>query len=124
MREYLPLLGRGGIALIFVVEGLHKMMEFGEFVTALESRSLPLPQLLLLFGIVIELFGGIMIMIGYKTKFCASIMSLYLILVTALFHPIWMDLSYFTDFVKNIAIIGALFTLVYHGAGPKSMDFQ
>ena len=122
MREYLPLLGRGGIALIFVVQGLHKIMEFPEVMLELQGKSLPLAGLILVFVIIIELLGGIMIMLGYKTKFCASVMSVYLILVTCIFHPIWLDLSYFSDFVKNIAIIGALFTLAYHGSGPKSMD--
>ena len=122
MREYLPLLGRGCISLIFVVEGLHKLLEFNEFTLILVSKNLPIPEFLLLIVIIIELFGGIMLMLGYKTKIFALAMAIYLIIATFVFHPIWIDLSYFTDFVKNIAIIGALLTLLYHGPGPKSMD--
>ncbi len=122
MREYLHLLGRFGLSLIFVVEGLHKALEFDESLLILKEEEFPMPFISLVFSIIVELIGGLAIVIGYKTTIAALAISLYLIVSTVFFHPVWHDMAFFMDFVKNIAIIGGLFILAYHGSGPKSVD--
>jgi len=122
MREYLHLFGRFGLSLIFVVEGLHKALEYKESIVIIEEKGLPIPLFFLICSIVIELIGGLALAIGYKTSTAAFVVSLYLMVVTIFFHPVWDDMSYFIDFVKNIAIIGGLFILAYYGSGPKSVD--
>ena len=122
MKEYLPLFGRFGLTLILIVNGLHKALEFSDFLLILESKGLPFSKIPLILAILIELIGGLAIVIGYKTKETASIVAVYLIVVTIFIHPIWQDMSFFSDFVKNLAIIGGFVLLAHYGAGSKSID--
>ena len=122
MKEYLPLLGRFGLTLIFIVNGLHKFLEFGEFEMSLLEMGLPLAAPLLILAASAEVLGGLLILIGYKTGPVSFALAIYVIMTTIFFHPIWFDLGHYTDFVKNMAITGGLLTLAYHGPGPKSMD--
>ena len=122
MKDFLPLLGRFGISLIFVVNGLYKALEFNESVELLQSKFLPFTAVLITISIVIELLGGLLIVIGYKVKVTASAMSVYLLITTVVFHPVWKDMENFMDFSKNLAIIGGLCLLAYYGSGPKSID--
>ena len=122
MREYLPLFGRFGLTLIFIVEGLHKVLEHDQFIEVLEEKGFPIPFIALICAILIEVLGGMAIVIGYKTSIAAYIMSLYVIMVTIFIHPIWNDMANYDGFVKNIAIIGGLFFVAYFGGGPKSVD--
>ena len=122
MREYLPLFGRFGISLIFIIEGLYKALEYNVSIGILEEKGFPIPFIFLICSILIEVLGGLAIVIGYKTSSAAYILSLYLIVVTAFLHPIWSDMTNYSGFVKNLAIIGGLFFLAYYGSGPKSVD--
>ena len=122
MREYLHLFGRFGLSLMFVVEGLLKALEFDESLLILKEEEFPMPLFTLIFSIIVELIGGLAIVIGYKTTIAALAISIYLIITTVFFHPVWHDMAFFMDFVKNIAIIGGLFILAYYGGGPKSVD--
>lgn len=120
--SYIPLFGRFAIALIFVVNGLHKALEFDDSVAFLQLTGMPLANLLLVGSIAVEVMGGMMIVIGYKIKWTAMIMAVYLIITTIIFHPVWVDMVNFTDFLKNLSIIGGLLILSYYGSGPKSID--
>lgn len=120
--DYLPLFGRFGITLIFIVNGLYKALEFNFSISLLVEKGFSVPEFFLVLSVAIELIGGIMVLIGYRTRPVAFIMSVYLILATFIYHPIWADMNNYVDFSKNLAIIGALMLLAYHGPGPKSVD--
>ena len=122
MKEYLPLFGRMGISLVFILLGLEKCMDFDHSRQLLNDLGIPAAPFLLVISIIIEFVGGVLVLIGYHVKIVAIIMACYLIVITAIFHPIWIDLVHFQDFVKNIAITGGLLTLSYYGGGPKSLD--
>ena len=124
MREYLPLFGRMGISLVFILMGLEKCLDFDAFYASIGNKGIPLATILLVIVIAIEFVGGIAVAIGIYTKPISMVMAFYLVVTTALFHPIWLDLNHFEDFVKNLAILGGLLTLAYHGPGPKSLDTQ
>ena len=122
MREYLPLFGRMGISFVFILLGLEKCLDFDHSRQLLNVLGIPAVPTLLIISITIEFVGGILVLIGYHVKHVALIMAFYLVIITAIFHPIWTDLIHFEDFVKNLAIVGGLLTLSYYGGGPKSLD--
>lgn len=107
---------------MFLVNGMHKGLEFKDYVLNFQNNNIPLPELLLVLSVIIEILGGILVMIGFKVRRTALVMSAYLVITTFVFHPVWLDMNFFMDFVKNLAIIGGLLTLAYHGAGPRSVD--
>lgn len=120
--DTLPIFGRFGLSLVFLVNGMHKGLEFKDYVLNFQNNNIPLPELLLVLSVIIEILGGILVMIGFKVRRTALVMSAYLVITTFVFHPVWLDMNFFMDFVKNLAIIGGLLTLAYHGAGPRSVD--
>ncbi|HAW51454.1 MAG TPA: hypothetical protein DCX54_03855 [Flavobacteriales bacterium] len=122
MKEYLPLFGRMGISLIFILLGLEKCLDFDRSVQYLNDHGFPAVDFVLVLFVIIEFIGGILVLIGYHVKITALIMAIYLFLITLIYYPIWTDLVYYQDFIKNLAITGGLLTLSYFGGGPKSLD--
>jgi putative oxidoreductase len=78
-------------------------------------------------ALVIELVGGLAILLGLYTRFTAWILFLYLIPTTFLFHNFWafqgMDrIDPMIHFEKNLAIMGGLLILAAFGPGAYSLD--
>lgn len=81
-------------------------------------------SLLLVLAVSCELLGGLLILIGFKERFGAILLILFLIPTTLLFHSFWFledaarELQ-MTLFLKNLAIMGGLIFVAVHGARPK-----
>ena len=116
------MLGRMGLALIFVVLGLEKCVNFDGDVLDLEAYGVPMASVLMFVSLIVELLGGLLVLVGYKTKMVAYVLSIYLVPTTLIFHPIWLEGTHIEDFMKNIGIVGGLLLLAYNGPGPKSID--
>jgi putative oxidoreductase len=75
----------------------------------------------------IELFGGLAILVGVKTRWVAWAFVVYVIIVTALGHPFWTmegaaRAANQANFYKNLAIMAAYLLLAITGAGRYSVD--
>jgi putative oxidoreductase len=121
------LVGRVLVALIFLGSGFMKATHFSATAAALASMKIPLATFATAIVILIELGGGISVVLGFKTRFWAWIMFLYLIPVTFMVHAFWkMSGAERTDnmihFLKNLSIMGALLLLAACGPGPLSVD--
>jgi putative oxidoreductase len=121
------LVGRVLVALIFLVAGLMKAMHFSATAASLASMKIPLATFATAIVILIELGGGISVVLGFKTRFWAWIMFLYLIPVTYMVHAFWKvpgaeRMDNMIHFLKNVSIMGALLLLAAYGPGPLSVD--
>jgi putative oxidoreductase len=77
----------------------------------------------------IELFGGLAILIGVKTRWVAWAFVVYVIIITALAHPFWTmegaaRAANQANFYKNLAIMAAYLLLAITGAGRYSVDHR
>ncbi|HEY6022928.1 MAG TPA: DoxX family protein [Pseudolabrys sp.] len=75
----------------------------------------------------IDLFGGLCVLVGYKTRWAAIVMIIFVILTLFVAHNFWvMEGASRTgnqvNFYKNLAIIGGLLLLYVHGPGRYSLD--
>ena len=130
LQKFAPLLGRILLALIFIFAGFHKLTGFEGTAGYIESHGLPMPQVLLAATIVIELIGGLMILIGWQARIAAAAIFLFLIPATWVFHAFWnvnladaMLLQNQTNhFMKNLAIMGGMLYIFAYGAGPCSLQ--
>lgn len=122
MNRYLPLIGRILLGLIFVMSGFSKIANFSGTAQFMASQGVPLTNLALVLAIVVELFGGLSLFTGYRTKFSAPVMVLYLIPVTFIFHADFADQNQMVHFLKNLAIMGGLVTVWAHGSGSLSLE--
>jgi putative oxidoreductase len=122
-----PLLGRILVSVVFILGGIGKLTGFSMEEGMVAAKHLPMPAVALGIALVIELVGGLAILLGLYTRFTAWVLFLYLIPTTFLFHNFWafqgMDrIDPMIHFEKNLAIMGGLLILAAFGPGAYSLD--
>ncbi|HZV99424.1 MAG TPA: DoxX family protein [Methylophilaceae bacterium] len=127
LNRYGPLTGRILIALIFVLAGSGKITSFEGTVGYIASKGLPLPQLLAIGAILIELGGGLMLILNWKARWAATAMLLFTALAALIFHNFWavppdQAQNQMIHFMKNLSIMGGLLYVMTHGSGPLSLS--
>ena len=127
LHRYGPLAGRILIALIFILSGFSKISGFSGTVGYIASKGLPLPQLAAIGAMMIELGGGILLVLGWKTRWAAAALLLFTALAALLFHNFWamppdQAQNQMIHFMKNISMMGGLLYVVLYGSGPLSLD--
>lgn len=74
-------------------------------------------------AIVIEVLGGLSVLVGYKARIGAWALAIFTIVATVLFHTDWFGAQMETiQVLKNLAIIGGLMLVGIYGSGPMSLD--
>ncbi len=122
------LAGRLLVAAIFVLSGLNKLGDFAGTSAMMRSVGLPMAELLLVAAIVIEVVGGLMIVIGWQARSAAVALFLFMIPVTFVFHNPWAATDgaaaqqQLIHFLKNLAIAGGLLNLIAFGPGAYSAE--
>lgn len=112
-------IGRILIAAIFIYSGIGKITGYAATQGYMEMMGVP--TFLLPLVILLEIFGGIAIVVGFKTRIVALLLAIFSLASAFIFHP-FSDPEQQTHFLKNIAIAGGFLMLVAHGAGPYSLD--
>ena len=121
--SYMSLMGRVLIALIFIMSGIHKIAAPQETQHYMIMMGLTWATTLLYVGaILVEVLGGLSLLLGYKTKLGAMMLIAFMIPTTLLFHMKFGDQNQMIHFMKNLAMIGGLLYVAQHGAGRLSMD--
>jgi putative oxidoreductase len=120
--RYLPALGRLLIAVIFVLSGVGKLAAPAATQAYIASAGLPAPLLAYLVAVVVELGGGILLVLGYQTRIVAAIMALFTLAAAFSFHTAFGDQNQMIHFLKNIAMVGGMLQVVAFGAGALSLD--
>jgi putative oxidoreductase len=129
LKQYGPLLGRILLSVIFIIAGFEKIMGFEQTAGYMASKGLPVVEVLLVLTIIIELGGGLMILVGWKARWAATAIFLFLIPVTLIFHPFWnmegQEMTQnFHSFFKNLAIMGGMMYIMTFGSGPMSVGSE
>jgi putative oxidoreductase len=128
MRAYLHPLARALMALIFLVSGFGKITGFDETAGMMAGEGMPAPALLLVGAIAVELIAGLALLVGYKARWAALLLVLYLIPATLIFHarhmfdPGQAGRMQTIHVLKNLAIMGGLLKFLADGAGAYSLD--
>jgi putative oxidoreductase len=121
--RFLPLVGRILIAVgLFIPAGFQKINGFQGSVGYAESYGMPVPALAIAAAIAIEFGGGLLLLVGYKTRWVSAIMALFTLVAALFFHRDFADQMQMINFQKNLAIAGGLLAFTYFGAGPLSVD--
>ncbi|MCE9651073.1 MAG: DoxX family protein [Parvibaculum sp.] len=115
-------LGRLLLAILFLLAGFGKIANPASTIEYIASHGLPLPQLGYAIALAAEIGGGLLILVGYKTRLIAALMALFSIATAVFFHADFADQAQMTNFLKNLAIAGGFLQLVANGAGALSID--
>ena len=120
MNNILDLTGRVLISLIFLLSGINKIGNYEGTVGWMES--LGVPGIFLIPAIILEIGAPILIMIGYKVKVSAALLSIFCIATAVIFHNNFSDQMQFISFMKNIALAGSFLFLVVNETKDFSLD--
>ena len=120
MTNILDLIGRVFISLVFLLSGFNKIGNYEGTVGWMES--LGMPGIFLIPAIALEIIAPISIIIGYKVKISAALLSLFCIATAIIFHNDFSNQMQFISFMKNIGLAGGFLFLAINGAKDFSLD--
>jgi putative oxidoreductase len=125
--QFGPLAGRILLAQIFIVSGWGKVTGFAGTAAYMAGKGIPLAEFFAVGAILIELGGGIALILGWQARWAALAILVFTIPATLIFHDFWaVDAAQVQDqmahFMKNLCIIGGTLYVMAFGAGPLSMD--
>ena len=127
VRMYGPLVGRVLLALIFIIAGFGKITGFEGTVGYMQAYNVPMTQVLAVLAIIVELGGGLMIAVGWKARWAAAAIFIFVLIASFIFHAFWAvpaDQAQLQNimFMKNLAIMGGMLYIIAYGSGPLSVD--
>jgi putative oxidoreductase len=123
--KYIALLGRILFALIFVMAGAAHFTKTD--IGYAESAGVPMASIIVPLSGVLAVVGGLSIALGYKAKWGAWLIVVFLIPVTLTMHAFWkvtdpqMMQMQQAHFFKNVAMLGAALLITQFGSGPASL---
>ena len=120
MEKIGQLVARLFLGHIFVLAGLSKIGAYEGTQGYMEAMGVPGSLLALV--ILLEVGGGLAIIVGWKTKWASLALAAFSIVAAVIFHNNFADQMQMILFMKNISIAGGFLLLAIHGAGAFSID--
>ena len=120
--KYLPLLGRVLMGLPFIMSGMGKLSTYGPVTAKISEAGLPLAPLGWLIAVVLEISGGLLLVVGFRAAAAALALAVFTLAAGVFFHHNFADQNQMIHFLKNIMMAGGLLQVVHFGAGPYSLD--
>ena len=124
----LPLLARILIGALFLTAGIRKAMTIAATAGYFAKLGFPAAEAMAWLAVAIEIGGGLLLIIGWQTRWVAWLLLAFVVIATGMAHRFWE----FTDpgqyngqlnnFLKNVAVIGGLLMFITHGPGSASVD--
>jgi putative oxidoreductase len=126
VQNLAALAGRILLAVIFIISGFGKITGFDGTVGYIGTK-LPMPQLIAILTIVVELGGGILLAIGYKARWAALALAVFTLVAAAIFHDFWaadaaQKMGQQVNFLKNLSMAGGLLMVFAFGPGGTSVE--
>ncbi|MHB1543653.1 MAG: DoxX family protein [Gammaproteobacteria bacterium] len=109
MRSLLQVLGRILLSQIFIISAIMKILNYAGMAGYMVAYGLP--AWLLPFVITLELGGGLMILVGWKTRFAAFALALFSIAAAVIFHHDFSNQIQVILLMSDLAIAGGLLVL-------------
>jgi putative oxidoreductase len=122
MSRYFSLIGRLLIGLPFVMSGLGKLAAYGKTTAMIAAVGLPVPPLAYAVAVIVELGGGLLLVLGYQVRPVAIAQAIFTIAAAVSFHNNFADQNQMIHFLKDVMITGGLLQVAAFGAGAISLD--
>jgi len=133
--NYLQAISRVLISAVFIVFGYIQFTHIGNYIgnpvviKVAGWTHILTPTIIAYLVAAIDLFGGILILVGYQTRWASVVLIIFVALTAFLVHHFWdmqapARAANQGHFYKNLALIGALLLLYVQGAGSCSLDHR
>ena len=126
-QSWTLLLGRSLLGLVFLVVGIRSIMLYAGAVGYFAKLGFPIPEATTWLAIAIDLAGGVLLILGWKTRWISWLLVVFVVIAIAMAHRFWeFDASQYANqlnhFLKDLAIIGGLLYVIAFGPGAMSVD--
>ena len=121
------LIARITMGMLFIVPAIRQITAYAGSVKYFASLGFPAPEAMVVLAVVIEIVAGVALIVGWKTRWAAWLLVLYVIIATAMAHRFWQfpeaqQFNQLNHFLKNFAVIGGLLYVITFGPGRLSVD--
>ena len=125
-HDVVALLARVLLVAMFLVSGFDKATGFTGTVSYIAGNGLPFPELAAAIAVTVELGLGLLVFLGWKSRWPALMIAIYTIAAGLLFHAYWNDapanrMDDYINFWKNVSIAGGFLMIFAFGPGRYSI---
>ena len=118
----IELVGRIFLASLFLVEGIGKLFTQEQVITYMEDYGVP--GILFIPAVIVEILFPLLLIVGYKTRLAALVMTLFTLTVAIIFHTDFSNEMQLISFLKNVAIAGGFLVIFAKSTGKYSIDYK
>jgi putative oxidoreductase len=116
------LLARVLMSAIFLRSGYGKLMAPTATMAMFTHYHLPVAGAAYAIAVVVELLGGLLILVGWQTRYVAPVMAVWCVATALVAHLHPGDTMQMINFYKNLCMAGGFLLLGAYGAGRISVD--
>lgn len=107
---------------LFLLSGITKLLEPSAVENYMAAKGLHYTHTLLYVSAAIEIIGALLILFGFWTRAAATVLAIYLAIVTLTMHNFWAVAQpesglQFIEFLKNLGVLGGLLYIISSGPG-------
>jgi putative oxidoreductase len=136
MPDYVQAIGRVLLSAVFIVFGYLQFTNIGNYIAnpavikvAAMSGGILSPTVIAYLVAAIDLFGGLLILVGYQTRWAAIVLIGFIVLTLIFAHNFWTmegaaRAANQANFYKNLGLIGGFLFLITAGPGRYSLDHR
>ena len=113
-------IGRLLLSALFLIEGFGKISMQENVIMYMEDYGVP--GILFVPATVLEILFPLLLIVGYKTRLAALVMTLFTLTVAIIFHTDFSEGMQMIFFLKDLAIAGGFMIILVYGPGKISLD--
>ena len=116
------LVGRVLLSILFILAGFGKLTAIGGTAQWFGSMDLPAPTVVAVLVGLLELFGGLAVLVGFYSRAAAIALAVFTIAASLVAHTDFSDMTQTLFFQKNLGIAGGFLILAVFGPGAYSIN--
>lgn len=122
------LIGRIVLVLMYIFSGISKFGDLAGTAASISGKGLPVPMVLAVIAALVEVIGGLLIVLGWHTRLVSIGLLIYTVVAAYFFHDFWNmspgpeQANAMIHAMKNLSIAAAFLMLASGGAGRYSVD--
>lgn len=135
MSNHAEAISRVLISAVFIVFGYIQFTHIGNYIAnpavikVAGWTGILTPTMIAYMVASIDLFGGVLILVGYQTRWTSLVLIVFVALTCILVHNFWTmegptRAANQGHFYKNLALIGGLLLIYVHGPGIYSLQHR
>jgi len=122
LKNYVVPLARLLMSSLFIWAGIGKLMNPSGAAQYFVKAHIPIPDVAVWVVIVIEVLGGLAILVGFQARWVAAVLAVFCLITGFGVHLPVGDYPNMVNFYKNLVMAGGFLYVATYGAGGMSVD--